>query len=276
MQIQFLFSSTLRFAAATALLLCSSMSLNADVINVDLGPGTSNGGTQVGLAGAPDAAGATAFWNGINVNTTSNLIDSSGTVTTTVGFSLSGGMNDIPGAQELMSGQAALMADYFSLRDQDGAITGGQTINGLIAGNSYDLYIYGQGDNFGGGQNGGQNVGIRIGDVVRHTGYDGTAGGDGILAESVEYVQFLGLVADPNGAIVFERFNPNFGVNNANNSALNDTVTGLADGDNNASRFSAINGFQIVGDFTAAVPEPSSMTALGLIALGICTRRRRG
>ena len=123
------------------------------------------------------------------------------------------------------------------------------TINGLIPGNSYDLYIYGQGDNFEGSNTfGGQNVGIRIGTDVRHTSYDGIPGGDGLLVEDIEYVKFTGIVADADGAITFEHFNPGVGIHGTD-PAFADSSTGSFDLDNQNSRFHAINGLQIVGDF---------------------------
>ena len=149
------------------------------------------------------------------------------------------------------------------------------TINGLVAGNAYDLYFYGQGDNFTATNfNGGQNTGFRIGTDVRHTSYDGVSGGDGQLVEDVEYVLFTGIVADATGSITFEHFNPGTGVHGTDSSFF-DSDTGSADLDGNASRFHALNAIQIVGDLTVAVPEPSSFAViLGLGFAGLARRKR--
>lgn len=260
--------SLIIFSAAIAI------SANASVISIDFNAGGT--GTQTGLAGAPDAAGAGAFWNGANGGspTLTGLTDSTG-VATNVDFTIdSRGAFTGPVDQELSSGHSALFNEYLSSRadDNNEDLRTGSFTN-LIAGNAYDLYFYGQGDNFTDTNfNGGQNVGVRIGSDVRHTSHDGVSGGDGNLVEDVEFVVFRGIVADATGTINFEHFNPGQGLHGTDSSFF-DSSTGLADADNNPSRFSAINGVQIVGDFI--IPEPTSMALVGLLGLFAAFVRRR-
>ena len=251
----------------------------ADVVNIDI----NNGTDYQGLAAAPDAAGTAAFWNGVGNGTSTGLLDSNNTVTN-VSVSLNGGtVFNNPNNQEILADPngdgstiANIQSDYFGLRASDnGADLRSSTINGLVAGNAYDLYFYGQGDNFTATNfNGGQNTGFRIGTDVRHTSYDGVSGGDGQLVEDVEYVLFTGIVADATGSITFEHFNPGTGVHGTDSSFF-DSDTGSADLDGNASRFHALNAIQIVGDLTVAVPEPSSFAViLGLGFAGLARRKR--
>ena len=249
----------------------------ADVVNIDL---NSDGTVYTGLAAAPDAAGTIAVFNGLGSGTSTGLVDSFGNATS-VGVNLGGGTifnNAVD--QELAADPngdgstiANLLGDYVGLRDDDGGVIRTGNINGLVAGNAYDIYLYGQGDNFGGGINGGQNTGFRIGTDVRHTSHDGVNGGDGNLVEDIEYVLFSGIVADATGTIVFDYFAPGVGTNGTD-ASLVDSDTGLVDLDGNVSRFAAFNAVQIVGDFTA-VPEPSSFAViLGLGFAGLARRKR--
>ena len=252
------------FTFLSALAICTFFafggSAEADVVNLDFGTGAS--ATFVGIAAAPDAAGATAFWNGTTAAApaATNLLDSTGAVTAVdIDIDSRGAFAGVID-QEVSAGQADLFGDYLTSRansNADDLRTG--TISGLIPGNSYDLYFYGQGDNFtDGGTNGGQNVGVRIGSDVRHTSWDGVTGGDGVLEEDVEYVLFSSLTANAGGQISFEHFNPGTGVHATDSSFFDsslfaaDPADPLAvDADGNASRFHALNGLQIVGDFAA-------------------------
>ena len=252
----------------------------ADVVNIDL---NSSGTVYTGLAAAPDAAGTTAVFNGLGSGTSTGLLDSFGNATS-VGVNLGGGaiFNNAV-SQELSadpngdgSTVVNLLGDYVGLRDDNGGEIRTGNINGLVAGNAYDIYLYGQGDNFGGGINGGQNTGFRIGTDVRHTSHDGVNGGDGNLVEDVEYVLFSGIVADSTGTIVFDYFAPGVGTN-ADDPSLVDSDTGSVDVGGNISRFAAFNAVQIVGDLTpaAAVPEPSSLIVmLGMGIAGLARRKR--
>ena len=261
-----------------ATLLCATA--QADVVNIDLNNGIA-ANLYTGLAAASDPAGTAAIFNDVGSGTSTGLVDSFGNATS-VGVDLGGGAifnNAVD--QELAADPngdgstiANLLGDYVGLRDDFGGEIRTGNINGLVAGNAYDIYLYGQGDNFGGGFNGGQNTGFRIGTDVRHTSHDGVNGGDGILVEDVEYVLFSGIVADATGTIVFDYFNPGAGTN-ATDPSFFDSDTGLADVDGNVSRFAALNAIQIVGDLTVAVPEPSSFAViLGLGFAGLARRKR--
>jgi len=240
---------------------------------LNFSPGGAGGGSTVnvdftsfsaqsGLAAAPDVAGSAAIWNAsANGQIASGVVDSTGQ-TTPVGISIDNeGVFFGPADQEVSAGAGVsdLLSDYLFQRDPDGNESRTGSITGLIPGNRYDLYIYGQGDNFTSNNNGGgQNLGVRIGNEVRHTGWDGVSGGDGNLEEDVEYVLFDNVTADATGTITFEHFNPGTGAFGADPSYF-DSDTGSPDLDGNNSQFSAINGLQVVGDFlnTGAVSQSS-------------------
>ena len=151
--------------------------VQAEVINVDFNNSSSSTVTYSGLGAVPDAA-ANTIWNAtVGVPTPSGLLDSTGAATSVsldIGASRSfSSFGRFPDGDQEITTHTALFDDYvFSSALGSGADLQTSTINGLIPGNSYDLYIYGQGDDFE-GFNGGQNVGVRIGTDVRHTSYDG-------------------------------------------------------------------------------------------------------
>ena len=286
--------SVLRFFVVISILTVPS-NVIADVVNIDFGAQFTSGGNlgpnprvQVGLAAVlDDPAGADAIWNESDGAVINNALNSAGTATT-VSIDVGNPRNfSNLRDQESSAGISSLQGDYILINAGTGqGIVEVGVFGGLMAGESYDLYFYGQGDNFGDGDSGGQNVGVRIGTDVRHTSWDGVAGtqfdpsigaggggGDGFLVEDIEYVLFTGIEADSAGEISFEFFNPGGG-ELSTNSLFFDSDTNSPDLDGNTSRFAAINGIQIVGNF-AAVPEPSSVVAIGLLALGCCTGRRR-
>jgi len=155
-----------------------------------------------GLAAAPDVAGG-GTWNRVFSPTASGLVDSTNTASA-VGinsdnvsfFSSLPSPYDFfptPTDQEVSGGFSDLFGDYLfsSNNNLESLVTA--SIFGLVPGNAYDLYFYGQGDNFtSSGSFGGQNVGVRIGTDVRHTSHDGVLGGDGLIVEDIEYVVFSG------------------------------------------------------------------------------------
>ncbi len=254
---------------------------SADVVNVDLGRPTQadDGEVYIGIAAAADAGGADAVWNA-STGTSTDLLDSHGH-STSVGVEVATAtafFNDCD--QELVAVEN-LLGDYLAYRDESGTEIKTSRINGLVPGNSYDLYFYGQGDNFTGDDiNGGQNTGFRIGSEVRHTSYDGVPGGDGRLIEDVEYVMFSDVVADSTGSIVFEHFGPGVGISDptdpefdgnstVNNSLFFDSDSGSVDLDDNGSRYHTINAIQIVGNFSESTlpPKTDSSNFLGLLGM---------
>ena len=269
----------LNFLFSFALVLALSSATQAQLISIDFGTASRStfrpSPVYSGLAAAPDVAGG-GTWNEATPQPVSRvgLVDSTN-VATPVGIcvgdvsfftSLDNSIFDPrPPEQEVSAagGFADLFGDYlFASNFEDYLVTGSGRVFGLAPGNTYDLYFYGQGDNFDDFNTleSGQNVGIRIGDDVRHTSHDGVNGGDGLLVEDIEYVVFRGIVADSLGEIHFDHFNPGVGLHATDTSFHDSSLLAAGDplavdADGNASRFHALNGIQIVGDFPTG-PRP--------------------
>lgn len=254
---------------------------SATVVSIDFN--TSTSATYVGQAAAPDlAGGATATWNPLlNVAGTAsstNLNDSTGSATG-IGFSLSGINGSISSALsegELAGGYLGLMRDYVYVDSASSTTiataTGGFT--GLVVGATYDIYFYGQGQYMSTSTTNGSSAGFRgqnsyfeVGGSGKQTGWDGVVGGNGSLAENVEFVKFTVIAADGGllgGVINFDLENvvPGGGGNVTTDNAPSNTGLG--------ARRGVINAIQLVH----VVPEPSS-ALLGLLgALGLLRRRR--
>ena len=263
----------LNFLLSFAMVLAMTTSTQAQrLVSIDFG---SSSPTRLysGQAAAPDVAGG-GTWNGAFFSTTiSGLVDSTNAATP-VGITFSDGFTfDNARDQEVSAagGFANLFRDYIFLASLvDGRFTESlvtASIFGLEPGNAYDLYFYGQGDNFSSGStSGGQNVGVRIGTDVRHTSHDGVRGGDGLLVEDIEYVVFTGIVADSLGQINFEHFNPGLGLHGTDSTFFDSSL--LAAGDPRAvdpdgvnSGFHVLNGIQIVGEFPALLLGDTNLDA---------------
>ena len=250
----------------------------AVVVSIDFSELPTSADRYGGLAAAPDPAGSSAIWNNIVGNIGSlavdDLVTSSGGATAW-DISITGFLNTKKSAseQEVLNhgngngggSYARLMQDYLQL--DSGANTSVATasglISGLVAGTTYDLYLYGQGSDMMGtdASSSGENSLFTIDSLSKQTGWDGVDGGDRNLVEGIEYVKFS-TVADSGGNISFTWSNVVAGVNVVTDKVTSNTGTG--------SRFGALNGIQIVG----AVPEPTAvlLTALGMLCL---LRRRR-
>jgi hypothetical protein len=253
-----------------AILIAFTGPLAGQVINIDFDEST-NVQTYQGLAGANDPSGATALWNRLTGSGTTtingtNLVDSDGQ-TTGVGITLgiNGSFLSAPGQQQLGTWED-LMTDYvfISAPTQEQVVSNTALIFGLDPGKLYDVYLYGQGNNFLEAYSEGQNTLFTIGGVSKQTSWDGIAGGDGLLVEGIEYVKYS-VVANPTGQISFNWANVVAGPGG-------NVATDL---DGNPSRFGVLNGIQIVD--VAAVPEPAAalLGALGALGLLGLLRRRR-
>jgi hypothetical protein len=257
-------SATLLFALAAP--------AGAQVINIDFDE-SSNTQVYQGLGAAYDPNGSAAIWNRLTGSGTttvsgSNLLDSDGEVT---GVGISFGINGSflssenllqPGQQQLGPWED-LMTDYvfISAPTENDIVTRTGLISGLDAGKLYDIYFYGQGNNFLETYSEGQNSLFTVDGISKQTSWDGIEGGDGFLAEGIEYVKFS-VTANLSGQISFDWAN---------------VVAGpggnvLTDFDGQSSRFGVINAIQIVD--VAAVPEPCAVLLGGLGILALCRRRR--
>lgn len=270
--------------------LAATQLATATVVNIDFN--TSGSDTYAGLGAVlDDPGGATAHWNpGTYVSGSgsslvlADLLDSQ-LGNTGIGFEVNGLEGVLTSSatnaeQEISGGYLNLMRDY--LRIDTGSTSNGVIVSttgkftGLSVGATYDLYFYGQGNNFGGGLvsggsiTQGQNSLFTIGSTSAQTGWDDEVGGDGELAEGIEYVKITA-VADINGEIVFGWANVVQGeTGNLEEDEL-DAAPSNASSGTLSSRYGALNGIQLV----AVVPEPSS-ALLGVFGmLGLLVRRRR-
>lgn len=250
---------------------------DAAVINIDFGDFDSLGvesPAYTGLAAAPDPAGSSAHWNTAsarwkNIVHAETLLDSTGTLTSVaLSLGVSSTFASVIGDQELGGDGVsflALMGDYAVLDSGSPATVKSATgtFSGLVPTGSYDLYFYGQGDNFRGSGSGRQNTLFTLGGESKQTRWDGFAGGDGLLLEGIEFVKFT-VEADSEGRIVFTWANvvPGIGGNVE------------SDADGRASRYAALNAIQLVSSTPTAIPEPTA-ALLGTFGLLALLRRRR-
>lgn len=242
------------------------------VINIDFDE-SSNTQVYQGLGAAYDPNGSASIWNRVTGSGTTtvsglNLTDSDGEATTVdISFGINGSFlssdNPLQPGQQQLGPYEDLMTDYvfISAATENDIVSRTGLISGLDAGKLYDVYFYGQGNNFLEAYSEGQNSLFTIDGESKQTSWDGIEGGDGLLAEGIEYVKFS-VIANLSGQISFDWSNVVAGPGG-------NVVTDL-DGQN--SRFGVINAIQIVD--VAAVPEPSAALLGGLGLLALLRRRR--
>jgi hypothetical protein len=238
----------------------------AQVINIDFDQ-SANVRVYQGLGAAYDPNGAGSSWNrltgsGTTTISASNLLDSDGE-TTGVGITLGingsflSSENPLQPGQQQLGPYEDLMSDYVftSAATASEIVSKSGLISGLDPGKLYDIYLYGQGNNFLEAYSEGQNSLFTIDGVSKQTSWDGIEGGDGLLVEGIEYVRFS-VIANLSGQISFDWANVVAGPGGNVGTDL----------DGSASRFGVINAIQIVD--VAAVPEPSAalLSSLGLLA----------
>ncbi|QDU89228.1 hypothetical protein Pla175_26150 [Pirellulimonas nuda] len=244
----------LKNLAAVAAICIGGLADAQTLVSIDFDP---NDAAQANVFTGEAAAtgfGATQTWNGVSHNQmqagTGLLVDSTNTLTgvsfqSVLANETGRGSGAFVNAQELggvSQTYAALMGDYSYIRGTNGTRT--VTISGLIPASTYDLYLYGQGDQTS------QFSGFTIGAERKVTSYDpgAPAGNDGLLAEGIEYVKFTGVPATAAGQLVIVQ-------DNGQQAASND--------------FGGWNGFQILGAF-APPPVPLNVqvnTQTGVVTL---------
>lgn len=248
-------SCLLQASAFVALALCVATTSNAQrTINGDFGPGFSP--VYVGVGAAQDSG---TVWNKLDVLFTgptfnvnqgidrTDLLDSTG-ASTGIGFTgfynifpvpdlrtnNVGNFSQVPGIE---AGTATVFMELGADNEYkdlmgDYLFKGGFThsiINGLDPSKTYDLYLYGQGDQFG--QNSKftlRNIPVGAG-VSLGTSYDFAE--DDVLTEGIEYVVFRDIEPNGDGTITMEFAN---------------TFDNIPDPDGVAQGVAAFNAFQLV------------------------------
>jgi hypothetical protein len=245
-------------AATVCVLGFFASAASARLVNIDIDGRSSNGESIPGaMTGAAGVGAAGDQWNSYLVDcvvghnptpydpgVSAHLADSAGVLTATR-LDLSTSAGDTT-AGSVRSGNG-LLDDYVYL----GPNVVSQiafTLSGLIAGNSYDLYLYG----VGGAQPASTYPGkFSVGGVDKTL--TSTTAFDGTFVENREYVAFSGVIADASG-----------------------TISGQVSSSSNPAFYSVFNGIQVSGEF-ASIPEPatSTLVASGLFGLIAYAWRKR-
>ncbi len=213
-------------------LLGIGLTVQAGVVNVNFqagsGPVEDNGGAAFG-------EGVTMYWNDYvdSLTTIENCLDSDGAATSVDITDNHDGRYWGALGSELTYGYDIM--DNYHHNSNHGYKD--MIIAGLTPDSSYDLYLYGHGDQES------QNTIFTIDGVSKSSTID--VAGLTELTENAHYVIFTGVLADSSGQIIV-----NWG----------------------AETYAAINGLQIIGEMP--VPEPATLALLGLGAL-ISLKRRK-
>ncbi len=209
-----------------------------------------NMATPVTASGAAAIGAAGDLWNGVPGDPGAGmgiaLTDTTGAATgVSLAFQSQGSFNLAANGETSPSPNPALTSQY--LFDIGVAAPGtiGLTLSGLVAGASYDLYVYSQGD---------PSSLSRSAEITANGVGPAAVSADGTAASfsaGVNYAPFLSLAADASGVIQI--------------NAVSTGTTGGGEVD--------INGLQLRA---AAVPEPSSLMLCGVgLALGLASAHRR-
>lgn len=223
--------------------------VSAATVNVDFG----NAVVYSGQGGMPSAGD---FWNGVpsdgNPTSALNLFDSMGAATT-VGVAVFGAENELLPINSAEAGLANdLTRDGFRGLDNNPLSHLTLTISGLIAGNSYDLAVYGVQDaTFGGFLSNNRGSTFNLGGNLQTSSGDNNAWPAGGFAVDVTHVLYDDVVADAGGSIVVD-------------------VSPFTQPADAGFPVAFLNGVQIDGVF---VPEPSCAAlllvgALSAVAVG--------
>jgi hypothetical protein len=232
-----------RFAQLSAIMAVMTLTAagGAAVVNIDIQPEGFPGWdpygpqqTYTGLGAAPDAG---TFWNVFEMDNKGNtsesetgFLTSDGVTVTTVGLTVGGNVGSFAN-QSHTNAAVPLMRDEAFKFDQTGAFW----ITGLIADESYDVYVYMAGRNVG------DTSSVYIEEdtdtLVTTSAADDTTTN---LIEGEDYYIF-------------------------------GNITPGADEQIRLDWIGGIQGFQVVGNF---IPEPASLALLGIGGLALIRRRR--
>ena len=231
---------TMMLMLSVAVLLVAATA-QAAVVNVDIQ--ASGGSLASGQAAAPDASGNTT-WNEMTTGSVTDLTASDGSATT-IDVSLSGaqGFTNQPGPNNLVKDRI-----YEHRTHDDNAFT--FTISGLANSTSYDIYLYGAYDS-------------RTSIVNFAT--DFTIGG---VTKTAQALTSEPTTLDGTGWIENDHY-VKFSVTSSSSGVITGTVSNHDDNDpNTTGDYGILSGMQIV-------PEPATMSLLGIGGLLALVRRRR-
>ena len=174
------------------LVLALVTSAEATVVNVDFNVG--GAGAEFTGQGALPSPGNTWNYLHFDASSASNLVDSQNNATT-VGLTLAGWTNTYAGDYSTGGKANNLNRDYYFDLDDDFDLT----INGLVPGEKYHLYVYGAQDGFGG-----RGSTLTVAGTSKVTTADPASWPAGGFKEGVTHARFYNLTADGSGGIAVD------------------------------------------------------------------------